>query len=57
MTRRLLSANEAERELMSLHLRDDIAQVMLGIHVRLLALKKAVSISHEDLAEKITTNR
>ena len=40
---------------MSLHLQDDIAQTMIGIHVRLLALKKAVSIKHEDFAEQITT--
>jgi signal transduction histidine kinase len=55
MTRRTLSANEAERKRMSLHLQDDIAQTMIGIHVRLLALKKAVSIKHEDFAEQITT--
>ncbi|MGK0186427.1 MAG: signal transduction histidine kinase [Verrucomicrobiales bacterium] len=55
MTRRTLLANEAERKQMSLHLQDDIAQAMLGIHVRLLALKAAVSISHEDVAEQITS--
>jgi signal transduction histidine kinase len=55
MTRQTLSATEADRERMSLHLQDEIAQAMLGIHVRLLALKKAVSISHEDIAEQITT--
>ncbi|MEZ5329409.1 MAG: hypothetical protein R3F19_30540 [Verrucomicrobiales bacterium] len=54
MTRRTLLADESERKQMSLHLQDDIAQAMLGIHFRLLALKKAVSISHEDLAEQIT---
>ncbi|MGK0186280.1 MAG: signal transduction histidine kinase [Verrucomicrobiales bacterium] len=54
MTRRTLSANEAERKQMSLHLQDDIAQAMLGIHVRLLALKVEVSTSNEDLTEQIT---
>ena len=55
MARRTLSANEAERKQMSLHLQDDIAQAMIGIHVRLLALKVAVTASHEDLAEQITS--
>jgi len=55
MTRRTFSANEAERKQMSLHLQDTIAQTMLGIHVRLLALKAAVSINHEDIAEQIAT--
>lgn len=55
MTRRTFSANEAERKQMSLHLQDTIAQTMLGIHVRLLALKSAVSLNHEDIAERIAT--
>lgn len=55
MVRRTLSADEAERKQMSLHLQDHIAQAMLGIHVRLLALKATVSISHENVSEQITT--
>ena len=55
MTRQTLSAAESERERMSLHLQDDIAQAMIGIQVRLLALKKSVSMSHENIAEQIST--
>ncbi|MFT5105549.1 MAG: signal transduction histidine kinase [Verrucomicrobiales bacterium] len=55
VTRRNLSADETERKQMSLRLQDDIAQAMLGIHVRLSALKVAVSVSHEDLAGQITS--
>lgn len=54
MTHRTLSADEAGRKQISLHLQGDIAQAMLGIHIRLLALKKAVSINHEDFVEQIT---
>jgi len=55
MTRRTLSANEVERERMSLHLQDEIAQTLLGIHVRLLALQKTIGISRELLAKQITS--
>jgi len=43
VVRKILSVNEKERWQMSLQLRDEIAQMMLGIHVRLLALKKGPS--------------
>jgi len=57
LTRRSLSASETEREQMSLHLQGKIAQTLLGIHVRLLSLKKLISISHEDFAEQIATTQ
>lgn len=57
MTHRSLTANEAEREQMSLHLQDEIAETLLGTHVKLLALKKAVSISHDDIAQQIATTQ
>lgn len=40
MARKILSAHEEERKRMSLLLHDEIAQTLLGIHVRLLTLKK-----------------
>jgi signal transduction histidine kinase len=55
MVRRTLSANEAERKQMCSRLQDDIAQEMLGIHVRLLALKAAVKINQEDVTTQIST--
>ena len=41
-TRELLSKQENERQRTSRQLRDEVAQALLAIHVRLLALKKAV---------------
>ncbi|MDF1811247.1 MAG: hypothetical protein P1V20_03505 [Verrucomicrobiales bacterium] len=57
MTHRSLTANEAERQQMSLFLHNEIAQTLLGIHIKLLALKEAVSISHEDIAQQIATTQ
>ncbi|MFN0080412.1 MAG: hypothetical protein ACKVY0_28420 [Prosthecobacter sp.] len=54
MTRKILSANEAERKKMSHQLQDDIAQTLLGLHVRLLALKNEASNRHAGLAQEIT---
>ena len=53
MTRKILSANEAERKKMSHHLQDEIAQNLLGIHVRLLTLKKEATATHADLVKEI----
>lgn len=57
LARRSLSATESEREQMSLQLQGEIAQTLLGIHVRLLSLKRMISISHEDFAEQIATTQ
>jgi len=54
MTRKLLTANEAERRKMSLHLHDEIAQSLLGIHVRLLVLKTEAAGNQTDLGKEIT---
>lgn len=54
MARKILSANEEERTKMSRQLQDEIAQALLGIHVRLLALKKEVAANHAGLAREIT---
>ena len=53
ITHEILSAAEVERHRMSLHLNDEIAQILLGIHIRILALKKDVAGRHSDLARKI----
>ncbi|MEQ1752456.1 MAG: phosphatase RsbU N-terminal domain-containing protein [Prosthecobacter sp.] len=54
MVRKILSVNEEERRQMSLQLNDEIAQTMLGIHVRLLALQKATSDSEESHSKEIS---
>ncbi len=53
MTRKILSSNEAERKTMSHQLQDEIAQNLLGIHVRLLSLKQEARNSHGGLAKEI----
>ncbi len=55
MARKILSANEVERKQMSHRLQEEIAQTLLGIHVRLLALKKATAASNASLNDEITT--
>jgi signal transduction histidine kinase len=53
MARRILTAHEDERRAMSLQLEDEIAQTLLGIHIRLLTLKKEISDSDEDFKKEI----
>lgn len=55
VVRKILSVNEVERWHMSLQLNDEIAQTMLGIHVRLLALKKAHTSSQASHSKEIST--
>jgi signal transduction histidine kinase len=57
VTRKILSANEEERRKMSLQLQDEIAQTLLGIHVRLLALKTEAAANHAGLTEEIATTQ
>jgi signal transduction histidine kinase len=57
MTRRILAANEEERKRMSLQLHDEIAQTLLGIHVKLLSLKKEAADRHLGLAKEIATTQ
>jgi signal transduction histidine kinase len=57
MTRQILAANELERKKMSLQLHDDIGQTLLGIHVRLLALKKEVATKYTGLNQEIATTQ
>jgi hypothetical protein len=53
ITHEILSAAEVERHRMSLQLNDEIAQILLGIHIHILALKKDVADNHSDLTRKI----
>ena len=46
MTREILSATENERHAMSLRLNDEIAQTLLGIHIRMIALKNGIAANH-----------
>lgn len=57
MTHKILSANEAERKKMSHHLQDEIAQTLLGLHVRLLSLKKEASNQHAGIVEEIAVTQ
>lgn len=57
MTRRIMSADEVERKKMSLHLHDDIGQSLLGIHMRLLTLKKQMAVRHEGTTQEIATTQ
>ena len=55
--RTILTANEEERTKISLILQDEIAQTLLGIEVRLIALKNNVLMNHAGLNEEISTIR
>lgn len=57
MTRQILSATEDERRNLSLSLSDEIAQTLLGIHLRILALRKEVAAKHTDLSREIAATR
>ena len=53
MAREILSANEAVRKKMSLQLNDEIAQALLGINLRMAALKNQISTNQADLNKEI----
>lgn len=52
-TRQLFSAQEKARKAMSIKLQHEIAQSLLGIQVRLIALKNEVSVSNSTLKKEI----
>jgi len=54
LTHKLLAAQEDERKSMSRELRDEIAQTLLGINVRLVSLKKDAKVSSKDLKSRIS---
>ena len=51
--RQILSTQENERKEMSVKLQDEIAQILLGIHIRLLALKNEVYANQADVDKEI----
>jgi len=57
MAHKILSAIEAERHQMSLQLNDEIAQSLLGINIRILALKQHLAANHADLGQEIAATR
>jgi signal transduction histidine kinase len=57
MTHQILTAHEKERKQMSHDLQNEIAQTLLGIHVRLLTLKKEAADSSASLAREIATTQ
>jgi signal transduction histidine kinase len=57
LTHQLLSAQEAERKKISHELQDEVAQNLLGINVRLLALKKAAKGGTASLTKEIASTQ
>jgi signal transduction histidine kinase len=55
MARTILSATEAERKKMGVLLNDEVAQTLLGINIRMLALKNEVTADHTHLTQEIAT--
>ena len=53
MAHQIISATEDERHKMSLQLNDEIAQTLLGINLRILALNKDVATNQAKLAQEI----
>ncbi len=53
MAHMILTAQEDERTTMCRTLHDDIAQTLLGLQVRLLALKKEAALDNEDFKKEI----
>jgi signal transduction histidine kinase len=53
----LLSAQESERRKISHDLRDEIAQTLLGINVRLLMLKKCAEAGDKGLSKEIASTQ
>jgi signal transduction histidine kinase len=57
LTHQLLTSQEAERKKLSRELRDEIAQTLLGINVRLLTLKKAAKGDKANLKKEIANTQ
>lgn len=53
LTHEILTTQETERTSISQKLRDEIAQTLLGIHVRLLALKQEATVNTVGLKKEI----
>jgi signal transduction histidine kinase len=57
LTHKILSAQEDKRKQVSHKLRDEIAQTLLGIHVRLLSIKQEASRNAKVLQKDIASTR
>jgi two-component system, NarL family, sensor histidine kinase DegS len=57
LTHEILSAQEEEWRKISHQLHDEIAQILLGIHVRLLTLKKAAKANTGSLKKEIASTQ
>lgn len=57
LTHRVLAAQEDERKKISIKLQDEIAQTLLGINVRLLALKQEARINTKGLKKEIASTQ
>ena len=57
LTHQILSAQEAERQKISRELRDEVAQTLLAINVRLLTLKKAAKGNRATLQKEIANTQ
>ena len=57
LTHQILTAQEVERKKISHDLRDEIAQTLLGINVRLLTLKEAAKGDAANLKEEIANTQ
>lgn len=53
MARKILSTTEDERKKMCLQLSDEIVQTLLGIKLRMLALKKSIAANDENRTKEI----
>lgn len=57
LTHRIMTAQENKRRRISNHLQNEIAQILLGINVRLLALRREAILSTQELQSEILRTR
>lgn len=57
LTHRILAMQEDKRKKLSHELRDEIAQTLLGINVRLLTLKKGASLHAKSLEKEVASTQ
>jgi len=57
LTHHLLAAQEDKRKKISCELRDEVAQTLLGINIRLLTLKKVAAVNTECLEKEFASTQ